>query len=77
MVRVAVAADRVEGQNDLRFQLTDIADHIGGNLVQGLGRQGLRMLVIGRAGHARITVIEKVDAFQPQDPGGAAQFGLS
>ena len=77
VIRVAVAADGIEGQHHLRTKLTNIIGNFRSHLVQRLGGKSMGMVVIWRARHTRITVIQEVDAFQSEMNRRAAQLGLA
>jgi hypothetical protein len=63
MVRVAVTANGIKGNYHLRADLADMLHNLCRHFFHGLCRQCLRMGIIGRAGHARIAVIQKDYAF--------------
>ncbi len=52
VVRMHVAADRIKGDDHLRFDLTDEFNHFRGDLFKVRSDQGLRMVVIWGTCHA-------------------------
>jgi hypothetical protein len=74
VVGVAVSANRVEGQNNIRLEFADVFDDFPGDFIQRMGDLRIGMLVVGRAGHAGIAVIEEKDVFQAEMLRGAAEF---
>jgi hypothetical protein len=77
VIGMAIATNGVKGQDNLGAKLANMLDHIASHLVHGLSDQGARMEIIGRAGHARVAIIQEKDSRQAKLVGGAAQLGLT
>ena len=69
VIRVAVAANRVEGQDHLGFEGADVVHHFARHLADRVLDLGIGVIVIRGAGHAGIAVAEEINPFQTQDSG--------
>jgi len=76
VIWMAIAADGVKGQHDLRAQRADVVRHLRSDALKRLRRQGVGVMVIGRAGHSRIAVAQEMHTREAELPGGAGQFGF-
>ncbi len=74
VVRVVVAADRIEGNHDLGPHLPDDRDHVPRDLLDRGRHEGARMAVVRGAGHPGIAITEVQDVGQAERGGGAAQL---
>ena len=61
VVRVAVAAHRIESHDDVWPDLADVATTRWRHLFHRMGDLSIRMLVVWLAPHARIPVAQEVD----------------
>ncbi len=75
VVRVVVAADRIEGDHHLGPHLPDHRDHVPRDLVDRRGHEGPGMPVVGRPGHAGVAIAQVEDVGQAERGGRAAQLG--
>ncbi len=77
VIRVPVAANRIESDHHVRSYFANVRHDSGGHLVNRMNDLGIRMLIVGLSRHARVPVPQEVDSRQPQVLGRAAELRLS
>src|SRR5512135_1888261 len=77
VVGMAIPADWVEGEYSIGLELPDVFHDFPRHLVNGMRHLCIGVLVIGSAGHARITVAKEEDFLDTDVLGSATKLGFA
>jgi len=74
MIGVTIAANRIERDDDLRLQSSNVRSNFVRDLIHRRVDERVGMRIVGRARHPRIAIAKKFDRLQTQDACRALQF---